>query len=210
MAVPLSLTSYIASWQNSPLGGDHPLPWEVTAQAPERIRRAFARLGDGWRRQGDIAVHRTATIETGAVLKGPLIIGAQAFVAAGAYLRGGVYLDRGCVIGPNAEVKTSFLFAGAKVAHLSFVGDSLLGADVNIEAGAVIANHRNERAEKAIRIVVAGRIIDTGVEKFGTLAGDGVRIGANAVIAPGAVLLPGTCIGRLHLHDQSPEAEDPI
>ncbi|MFN3960771.1 MAG: hypothetical protein ACK4NP_12770 [Parvularculaceae bacterium] len=75
-------------------------------------------------------------------------------------------------------------------------GPAIIGDGANIEAGAVIANHRNEQTDKRIRIRAGAEIIDTGVDKFGTLVGDGARIGANAVIAPGAV------VPRLALVDQ--------
>ena len=147
-------------------------------------------------------MHCSATVEPGAIVKRPAIIGARCFVAATSYLRGGVFLDEDCIIGPGAELKSSFMFKGSKLAHLNFVGDSILGSDVNIEAGAIIANFRNELDEKSIRITYKGAVIDTGVDKFGALLGDHSRIGANAVIAPGAILMPGTRIPRLSLIDQ--------
>lgn len=52
-----------------------------------------------------------------------------------AYLRGGVWLERSCVVGPGAELKSSFLFDGSKLAHFNFVGDSIVGCEVNLEAG---------------------------------------------------------------------------
>ncbi|MEM7446343.1 MAG: transferase, partial [Pseudomonadota bacterium] len=64
----------------------------------------------------------------------------------------------------------------------------------------------NELDDKRIRIRYRDGIVETGVEKFGALIGDGVSIGANAVIAPGAILDPGLRIGRLQLLDQHPEA----
>ena len=140
------------------------------------------------------------------MLKGPIILGANAFVAANAYLRGGVFLDQGCIVGPNCELKTTFMFAGSKVAHLSFVGDSIVGAGVNIEAGAIVANYRNEFVDKLIFVVRQGSTIPTGVEKFGALIGDEVRIGANAVIAPGALLDRLTIVPRLQLVDQQSTA----
>ena len=82
------------------------------------------------------------------------------------------------------------------------MGDSLIGADVNLEAGAVLANHFNERADKLIRVLADGKIVETGSVKFGALIGDGSRIGANAVTVPGTVLLPGSIVGRLQLLDQ--------
>lgn len=38
--------------------------------------------------------------------------------------------------------------SGSKLAHVNFVGGSILGADVNLEAGAIITNRRNELDEK--------------------------------------------------------------
>jgi NDP-sugar pyrophosphorylase family protein len=200
----LRISDYIAGWAASPFGAAGALPWAITGQAEALVRAAMAGLGPGYRREGEVAVHRSAMVEAGAVLKGPVIIGPRCLVAAGAYVRGGCWLAEDIIIGPGAELKTSFLFAGSRLAHLNFVGDSILGAGVNVEAGAVIANYRNERADKAIRIRFADGIIETGVEKFGALVGDGVRIGANAVVAPGAILAPGIAIGRLALVDQSP------
>jgi len=166
----------------------------------------MAALGNHYQTKSQIAVHRTATVEPGAIIKGPAIIGPDCFVAATAYLRGGVFLDQRCIVGPGCELKTTFMFRGSKIAHLSFVGDSILGADVNIEAGAMIANYRNECVDKLIRISTKAGIIDTGVDKFGTLIGDDTRIGANAVVAPGAIIAPGFRLARLGLIDQSATA----
>lgn len=178
-------------------------PWDVTSRLEAHVAAALGSLGPDYALAGTVAVHRLATVEPGAVVKGPAIIGPGCFVAATAYLRGGVWLLEGAIVGPAAELKSSVMGPGSKLAHLNFVGDSLLGAGVNIEAGAMVANYRNERADKRIRFALDGRVIDTGVDKFGALLGDGVRIGANAVVAPGAVLAPGTRVGRLQLVDQS-------
>ena len=88
------------------------------------------------------------------------------------------------------------------LAHLCFVGDSLIGSDVNLEAGVVVANHWNERAEQAITVRVGGQSIQTSVVKFGALIGDHSRVGANAVLSPGTVLAPRTVVARLGLVDQ--------
>ena len=79
---------------------------------------------------------------------------------------------------------------------------------MNLEAGSIVCNHRNERADKQIlaRSGEGGVLQGTGCEKFGALIGDGARIGANAVIAPGALLRPATVVGRASLLDQ--EAPD--
>jgi UDP-N-acetylglucosamine diphosphorylase / glucose-1-phosphate thymidylyltransferase / UDP-N-acetylgalactosamine diphosphorylase / glucosamine-1-phosphate N-acetyltransferase / galactosamine-1-phosphate N-acetyltransferase len=149
----------------------------------------------------DMAVHRSATVEPGAVLKGPLILSAHSFVAAGAYLRGGNWIGERCIFGPGAELKSSFVFPGTKLAHFNFVGDSILGSGVNLEAGSVICNYRNERPDKEILVRADGMLNRTGCQKFGALVGDQSRIGANAVVAPGVLLLPGTVVRRASLRD---------
>jgi acetyltransferase-like isoleucine patch superfamily enzyme len=74
--------------------------------------------------------------------------------------------------------------------------------DVNLEAGSIICNYRNERPSKEILVRVGSAVYGTGVEKFGSLIGDGSRIGANAVVAPGALLERGSVIGHGKLLDQ--------
>src|SRR5690606_7722925 len=102
-------------------------------------------------------------------------------------------------------IKSSLIFSHSAIAHFNFIGDSIIGHGVNFEAGAVIANHYNERKDKMIRIKHNEAIIETGVVKFGALAGDDSRIGANAVLSPGTILLPGSVVKRLELVEQVPE-----
>jgi len=201
---PAALAAFVAGFSSSPLGrwsGDE--PWHSTTRAGAIVEELIGGLREAeYRVAGAVAVHQSAAIESGALIKGPVVIGPGCFVAAGACLRAGVWLERDCVVGPGAELKSSFLFAGGRLAHFNFVGDSILGSDVNLEAGSIVANSRNERADKEIRIRRGGVLHGTGVEKFGALIGDHVRIGANAVIAPGSLLLPGQVVPRLVLVDQ--------
>lgn len=194
------ISTFIARWPL--LGLAPPAAWLVSQDCENQVLALLARLGAGYRRHGNCAVHETAVVEQGAVLKGAIIIGAGSFVAAGAYLRGGVYLGSNCIVGPSCEVKSSFMLGGSKLAHFNFVGDSLIGENVNIEAGAIIANYRNELDGADIKLRYADNVIEIGVNKFGALVGDGCKIGANAVIAPGALLRPNTHVPRLGLIDQ--------
>jgi NDP-sugar pyrophosphorylase family protein len=182
-------------------------PWALTAAAHAVVRRLLARLGEDFLIAEAVAVHRSAKVEPGAVLKGPLVVGPRCFIGHGATLRGGAWLEEACTIGPGAELKASFLFAGTALAHFNFVGESVIGRGVNLEAGAVIANHRNEWPGATVAFRHDGGIIETGSPKFGALVGDGARLGANAVVAPGAILAPGTVVPRLGLvdHGVSPD-----
>lgn len=199
----LRLSEHIASIGTTPLAPWAGLtPWDLVAQAADIVRLLLATVDAGdYAVRGDVALHRSAVVESGAVLKGPLIVGARGFVAAGAYLRGGCWLDADSIIGPGAELKSSFVFAGSKLAHFNFVGDSVLGADVNLEAGSIVCNYRNERADKRIHVRIGDTLHTLTTQKFGALIGDHSRIGANAVLAPGALLARGSVVGRAALRD---------
>ncbi|MGY1953866.1 LpxA family transferase [Pseudomonas pergaminensis] len=200
----IRLADYIAYFSDSVLAPWAALtPWALATQAPAVVRQLLAELpADEYVIQDEIAIHRTATVEAGALLKPPLIIGAHCFIASGSLLRGGCWLDEHCIIGPGAELKTSFMFSGSKLAHFNFVGDSVLGHGINLEAGSIVANYRNERDDKEVRVRVDGTLQRTGCDKFGALLGDQCRIGANAVLAPGAVLTPGSVVGRGQVFDE--------
>ncbi len=197
------LRDAISAFAASPLSAWALLaPWEMTSQSEAIVRRLLGSISlSEFNVTGEVAVHASATVEQGAVLKGPLILGASCFVAAGACLRGGNWIAQRCIFGPGTELKSSFVFADTKLAHFNFVGDSILGADVNLEAGSIICNFRNERADKEIQVRSGHTLQRTGVQKFGAVVGDRCRIGANAVVAPGALLRPGTIVGRATLVD---------
>lgn len=192
--IPAFPTTALADLANEP-------PWALTAAAPDIVRRLLARLREEFSVADAVAVHRSARVEPGAVLRGPLVVGPRCFIGHGATLRGGTWLEEACTIGPGAELKASFLFAGTALAHFNFVGESVIGRGVNLEAGAVIANHRNEWPGATVAFRHDGATIETGFSKFGALVGDGARFGANAVVAPGAILGPGTVVPRLGLID---------
>lgn len=177
------------------------MPWNIVEKIESIILKRIETLGTDFTIENSIAIHKTAKIEQHAVLKGPMIISANCFVGAHAYLRGGVFLADKTSIGPGCEVKSSLLLSCA-LAHFNFVGDSILGGGVNMEAGSIIANHFNERRDKSIYVQVNGGKILTGATKFGALVGDHTKVGANAVLSPGTILTPNSIVKRLELVDQ--------
>lgn len=177
-------------------------PWEVTDCLKEIIRIRLLQLGDDYEITDEVAVHKTAVVETGAVLKSPAIIGPDCVVGAHAYFREGVFLDQSVKIGPGCEIKNSIIFSGTAIAHFNYVGNSIIGRNVNFEAGSIAANHYNERENKRISVLYRDEVIDTGVNKFGSLVGDNSRIGANAVLSPGIILEQNSIVKRLELVEQ--------
>ncbi|MFN7961677.1 MAG: hypothetical protein U0002_10430 [Thermoanaerobaculia bacterium] len=141
-------------------------------------------LGDG------IRIGRGTRIGPGAVIEGPIWIGEDVEIRPGAYLRGGVYLGDGAVVGASTEVKRAIFFAGARAPHLNYVGDSILGEEVNLGAGTILSNFRHDGREITIP-TAAGRIA-TGRRKLGAVLGDRVATGCNSVLNPGSIVGRGT------------------
>ena len=106
-------------------------------------------------------------------------------------------------IGAGCEIKQSIIFSETAIAHFNYVGNSIIGSNVNFEAGSVAANHYNERKDKTISVLYNGNVIQTNVEKFGSLVGDDSKIGANAVLSPGTILSKNSIVGRLELVEQA-------
>ena len=174
-------------------------PWELTTKIENFLIELIADLTDDYIIKEQTAIHKSSKIEAGVVMKGPIIIGENCFIGAHAYLRGGVWLARNVSIGPGCEIKSSFIFPNSSVAHFNFIGDSIIGSRVNFEAGAVTANHHNDRADKRIFVNYNSQQINTGVQKFGALIGDDCKIGANAVLSPGTLLEKTRIVKRLEL-----------
>ncbi len=139
-----------------------------------------------------IHIGENVHIEPGVLIKGPCIIGDGCEIRHGAYLRGGVILGYGCIVGHASEVKNSLLLHRAKLPHFNYCGDSILGNDTNMGAGAITANVRFDKKEVVARF--QGEKYETGRVKLGLILGDGGNIGCNVVTQPGTLIAPGTCI----------------
>lgn len=179
-------------------------PWEITDNLKIIIIEYMQRLGGDFEINDGIAIHESAVVEPGVIIKQPAIIGPDCRVSAHAYFREGVFLHRAVKIGPGCEIKNSIIFAETAIAHFNYVGNSIIGSQVNFEAGSIAANHYNERTDKVISVKFKSKIISTGIKKFGALVGDHSRIGANAVLSPGTILDKNAIIRRLELVEQLP------
>lgn len=133
-----------------------------------------------------------SVVEPGALIKGPTVIGAHTEVRQGAYIRGTTLVGDGCVVGHTTEVKGSVMLDGSKAGHFAYIGDSILGRDVNLGAGTKLANLR--MVPGTIRIAVGKIRVDTGRRKLGAILGDRTETGCNSVTSPGTLLGPRSVI----------------
>jgi NDP-sugar pyrophosphorylase family protein len=178
-------------------------PWEIIDNLEEILLQIIKGLDSNYKIESNIAIHNSATIEQGVILKGTIVIAENCFVGANAYLRGPIYLGCAVKVGPSSEIKQSILLDDTAIAHFNYIGNSIIGKNINFEAGSICANHLNERPDETIFITLNNLMIDTKVKKFGALVGDNSKIGANAVLSPGTILQKESIVKRLELIEQT-------
>lgn len=139
-----------------------------------------------------VQIGRGCIVEPGAMIKGPSIIGDNSEIRHGAYIRGNTIIGDNCVVGHATEVKSSIFLNGAKAGHFAYIGDSILGKDVNIGAGTKLANLRFAKGNIMIKINTEN--YDTGRKKLGAILGDNTQTGCNSVTNPGVVTGYGSII----------------
>ncbi len=168
-------------------------PWELLEanewKLPALERRIDGDVSDDATIEGPVVVEDGATVEPGVVIEGPVLIREGAEVGPNAYVRGATLIGRDAEIGHSVEIKNSVVSRGTSVSHLSYVGDSVLGRDVNFGAGTNVANLRHDDAD--VRFTVKGERVSTGRRKFGVVTGDGVKTGINTSLTPGLKLEGG-------------------
>lgn len=108
----------------------------------------------------DTVIHPNTTIKSG------VVIGEDCEIGPNAYIREGSKLANKVKIGSFVEVKKAIIAEGAKVPHLSYMGDCEIGAKTNIGCGTITCNY-------------------DGFNKSKTVIGDGSFIGSNTnLVAP--------------------------
>lgn len=129
------------------------MPWKTVNDLCTTIEQRIATLGDDYMIKDNVAIHKTAVIGHNVTIKAPAIISDNCFVGSNSYLRNGVFLAPGSKVGISCEVKTSIMLEDSAIAHFNFVGDSIIGHNVNVEAGAILCNHYKKGVEtEGIRI----------------------------------------------------------
>src|SRR5262245_59649717 len=123
---------------------------------------------------GPVRVERGAVIKSGAVLAGPCYIGRNCFVGHNVLVRSYSSLGPGSMIGYGVELKNCVLFGNSKVGRLSFIGDSVIGENVDIGSGTMTINENLEQSR--ILVDVLGETVDSGLDKLGAFIGDDVKI----------------------------------
>jgi NDP-sugar pyrophosphorylase family protein len=163
-------------------------PWQLLPGITDFIRKmgeslstlAFDRVGP------EVWVAKSATVAETATINGPCIIDEGAEVRHCAFIRGSVIVGKNAVVGNSTELKNVILFNGVQVPHYNYVGDSILGFQTHLGAGAITSNIKSDRTP--VKIKAKGVEFETGLVKVGAMIGDNVEIGCNAVLNPGVII----------------------
>ncbi|MET0731739.1 MAG: bifunctional UDP-N-acetylglucosamine diphosphorylase/glucosamine-1-phosphate N-acetyltransferase GlmU [Casimicrobiaceae bacterium] len=103
-------------------------------------------------------------------------VGAHCRIGPYSRLRPGAALADEVHVGNFVEIKASTLGRGSKANHLAYIGDAVVGRDVNYGAGAITANY-------------------DGANKHKTIIGDNARVGSNCVLVAPITIGAGATIG---------------
>ncbi|MFH1780804.1 MAG: sugar phosphate nucleotidyltransferase [Candidatus Nealsonbacteria bacterium] len=141
---------------------------------------------------GDKKVHigKNTKIFEGAIVKGPCYIGDNCVIGNNALVREYTDLEDGTVVGAQSEVTRCLLQEGAHM-HSGFLGDSILGRNCRVGAGAITGNVRLNKDE--ISSVIKGEKVMTGQKSLGIIMGQNTKAGINVSFMPG-VLIGSDCV----------------
>lgn len=167
-------------------------PWDLLEwqeKVMEEMRGSDFSVQEGVHVMGALRVGKGTVVMPGVVVEGAVWVGEGCRIGPNCHLRGCVSMGNGCVAGQGVELKNCVIGDGTFIPHLSYAGDSIIGADVNFGAGTVCSNFRHDGGKH--RMLAGGKLEETGRDKLGAVIGDHVRLGANTVILPGRVVPPG-------------------
>ena len=168
-------------------------PWELLEANEWKLgdleRRIDGEVSDDADLRGTVVIEEGATVEPGVVIEGAALVRSGATLGPNAYVRGATLLGENTHVGQSVELKNTVVMADSNVPHLSYVGDSVLGRDVNFGAGTNVANLRHDGGD--VRLTVKGDRVSTGRRKFGVVVGDGVKTGINTSLNAGVTLSTG-------------------
>ena len=181
-------------WENEWL--DIVYPWEIL-QANKIILDSWSEssiaksavMESNVTMQGVVKIGENAVIKAGAVLEGPCSIGRGSYIGNNSLIRSYTSIGSNCSVGYGVELKNCVVLDKSGIGRLSFVGDSVIGENVDIGAGCMTVN-RNTNWEK-IQVKNKKTVFSTKMKKLGAFVGDDVVIGAGNTIQPGTVVLPG-------------------
>ncbi len=141
---------------------------------------------------GNIILGKNSLIKSGSYIVGPCIFGDNTKIGPNCSVRPYAFVGDNCNIGSSVDLKNSIIMDDTNLAHLNYVGDSIIGRNCNLGAGAKIANVRHDK--KTIKMKIKNKLVDSKRKKLGAVLGDNTKIGINVSIYPGRKIGPDSFV----------------
>lgn len=135
---------------------------------------------------GPVVIEDNVEIRSGTIIEGPSFIGSGSFIGNNVLIRKYTSVGKGCTIGYGVELKNCILFGNSRVGRLSFIGDSVIGSNVDIGSGTMTINGNLDRS--TVKTTVNRKVMDTHLNKLGTFIGDDAVVGSGNTLMAGAVI----------------------
>ena len=132
--------------------------------------------------EGPVYIDEGTIIRPNTTLRGPIYIGKNVYVGNNSLIRDYSCLCQGVSIGYAVEMRNSMVFERVNVGRMTYLADSIIGADTCIEAGVQLWNWRP--GTEPLHFESEDETVQIPLEKFGAIVGDNVVIGVNASIYP--------------------------
>jgi len=132
--------------------------------------------------EGSVYIDKGSIIRPNTTLRGPIYIGKNVYVGNNSLVRDYSSLCDGVRIGYAVEIRNSMIFERVNLGRMTYLADSIIGADTCIEAGAQLWNWRP--GGEPLYLKQKEETVKVPLNKFGVIVGDNVVIGVNASIYP--------------------------
>jgi NDP-sugar pyrophosphorylase family protein len=119
-------------------------------------------------------------------VEGSAYIGAGTVIGPNAYLKGSNSIGKWCSIGSGTTVKNSILLDHVNAKHLAYIGDSVIGENVNFGSGTQIANFRFDGEN--VNVQTEKGWANSGRKKLGVVVGDNTKFGVLSCTMPGKLI----------------------
>jgi UDP-N-acetylglucosamine diphosphorylase/glucosamine-1-phosphate N-acetyltransferase len=135
--------------------------------------------------EGPILLDEGARVMAGAMVRGPVAVGAHATVRMGARIYGGTVVGPWCKVG--GEVAASVFHSYSNKAHEGYVGNSVIGQWVNLGADTTASNLKMTYGTVKMLDWPTGVEVDTGEQFVGAIIADHCKTGINSMLNTGTV-----------------------
>jgi UDP-N-acetylglucosamine diphosphorylase/glucosamine-1-phosphate N-acetyltransferase len=133
---------------------------------------------------GPIVIGKDVTIMSNAVITGPAFIGDQSLVKVGAKIYPNTSIGEVCKVG--GEIDGTIIQSYSNKQHDGYLGHAYVGSWVNIGADTNNSDLKNNYSN--VKVMLNGKLQDTGMQHFGTLIGDHSKTGINMMFDTGTII----------------------